>query len=373
MTVLSTKHHDHTKEYMFFGQRPTIARSDILRYPRIQEFTTQQIGFFWKPEEVAISKDRSDFLKMEDHERHIFLSNIKYQSLLDSVQGRAPSLVLKPLASLPEVETWITAWEFSETVHSNSYLHIARNVLDDPSSVFDDILNIPEIVNRASSITSAYDRLEEMVYNRTPHTLTDKKEALVECLMSVYALEAIRFYASFATTYSFAKRGVMEGNGTIVELINRDESVHAGGTHFMLTRYLCNLDDPEMTDIIHSKIDFFKNMMRIVYEQECMWADYLFQYGGTVGMNANILKQYLGYITDLRTQDLLQPTVLGVKHNFGDHVITGVKSNPIPWIEQYTNSSNVQKSPQEQELSSYLSGGGIDMQEDLDDMSFLED
>lgn len=221
MAVLNTQHHDHTKEYMFFGKRPTIARSDILRYPRIQKYTEQQLGYFWKPEEVQITKDRSDYLKMEDHERHMFISNIKYQSLLDSVQGRAPSMVLKPLASLPEVETWITTWEFSETIHSSSYLHILKNVLDDPSKVFDEILDIPEIVNRASSITGAYDKLEDMVYNRVTSTLTDQKEALVECLLSVYALESIRFYASFATTYSFAKRGVMEGNGTIVELINR--------------------------------------------------------------------------------------------------------------------------------------------------------
>lgn len=141
----------------------------------------------------------------------------------------------------------------------------------------------------------------------------------------------------------------------------------------MLTRYLGNLDDPEMTEIIHSKIEFFKKMMTVVYEQECMWADYLFQYGGTLGMNANILKEYLGYITDQRTMDLLQPTILGVKQNYGNGIITGVKNNPIPWIEKYTNSGNVQKSPQEQELSSYLAGGGVDLQEDLNDMSFLDE
>ena len=355
-SVFRTDKNDHTQEYMFFGKEPNIARYDVMRYPKFDDFTEQELSFFWRPTEIDISKDKSDFEDMEDHEKHIFLSNLKYQTLLDSVQGRAPNLVLLPYCSLPELEEWITTWSAYEVIHSKSYTHIIRNVVSDPTEVFDSLLDVPEILARAKSVTDAYDRLYDTIQDKDKYTLREKKERMVDCLIAVYALEAIRFYASFVSTFSFAKRGVVEGQGKIVELIARDEYLHMGSTHFILTRYLAGLDDPEMTEIILSKIDYIHDIMREVCEQEMKWAEYLFQYGSVVGLNEKILKEYLKWITDVRLSNLLQPTIKGVKHDFGYKPLFNVKDNPIPWVDEFLVSDNVQVAPQESEISSYLVG-----------------
>jgi ribonucleoside-diphosphate reductase beta chain len=366
-SVFPTEQSDYTKNYMFFGTSPNVNRNDVMRFPKFDSFTQQQLGFFWRPEEIDCSKDRQDFNKMEKHEQHIFISNIKYQSLLDSVQGRAPSLAFLPLASLPEVETWITTWAFSETIHSRSYTHIIKNVMNDPSEVFDTILDVPEIMERAALVTKAYDDLLSIQGNGI-----DKKIALAKAMINVYALESIRFYASFVSTFAFAKRGVMEGQGKIMQLIARDEFLHQGGTHYKISRWMLGLDDPDMENIMYDLITsgYVKDTMRLVCEQEMAWSDYLFQYGSLIGLNGNILKEYLMWLTDTRTKSLLVlHTGAGLK-DFGYRKIYDVKENPIPWISEFLESDNTQVAPQEAEISTYLVGQ-IDMQVDDDFLSDL--
>lgn len=370
-SIFRTEANDHTKEYMFFGKEPNVARYDTMRYPRLDTFVEQQSGFFWRPAEIDISRDRNDYKSMEAHEQHIFLSNIKYQTLLDSVQGRGPELVLLPYCSLPEMETWLITWGYFETIHSRSYTHIIRNVVDDPGEVFDDMLAIPEIISRAKSVTDAYDKLYATIQRPADYTMRQRKEFMVECLIAVYALEAVRFYASFATTFNFAKRGVMEGQGKIVRLIARDEFLHQGATHWMLTRYLAGIDDPEMTEIIHGKIGYINEIMREVCEQEMRWTEYLFQYGSVVGLNEKILKMYLQWLTDQRTKDLLMPTIQGKQYDFGYKPLYDVKENPIPWIDEFLESHNTQVAPQEAEISSYIIGG-VDSNISDDDLGGLE-
>jgi len=370
-SIFRTDKTDHTKEYMFFGREPNVARYDTMRYPRFDSFVEQQNGFFWQPTEIDISKDRSDYNNMEPHEQHIFISNIKYQTMLDSVQGRGPELVLLPYCSLPELENWLITWGFFETIHSRSYTHIIRNVINDPSEVFDNMLEVQEIIDRAQAVTEAYDKLYATIQSPTDYTDRQRKEYMIECLIAVYALEAVRFYASFATTFNFAKRGIMEGQGKIVKLIARDEFLHQGSTHYMLTRYLGGLDDPEMTEIIHSKIGYIHQVMREVCEQEMKWTEYLFQYGSVVGLNEKILKNYLMWLTDQRTKDLLMPMIQGQRKDYGYRPIFDVKENPIPWINEFLESHNTQVAPQESEISSYIVGG-VDSNMSDDDLDELE-
>lgn len=362
-SVFNKNRVDFTQQYMFFGEQPNVNRNDVMKFTKFDDFTEQQHGFFWRPSEIDCTKDRVDFMNMDEHEKHVFLSNIKYQTMLDSVQGRAPTLVLGQIVSLPELETWLTTWAFSETIHSRSYTHLLRNVLQDPTPVFDEVMDIPEIMDRAARITEVYDDL----YNHIMQPNFDVHQAkilLFKCVVVIYSLEAIRFYASFVSTFSFAKRGVMEGQGKIMELIARDEHLHQGSTHFMITRWLLGLDDPEMTEIARNHTWFIKETMQEVCEQEMVWADYLFQYGAILGLNATTLKQYLKWLTDERTKQLLVVTRNGKTHDFGYERLYDVKTNPIPWVDQFLRSDNVQITPQETEISTYLVGN---VKADVDD------
>lgn len=362
---------DYTKEFMFFGVEPNVNRNDVVRYPKFLEFIEKQQGFFWRPDEIDCTKDRTDYLAMEDHEKHIFVSNIKYQSLLDSVQGRSPLMVFGQIVSLPELETWLTTWQFSETIHEQSYTHILKNVFRDPTQVFDTVLDIPEIIERAAAVTKYYDELYVMVcrYNAGIEVdMYQMKTALFKCMVAVYFLEAIRFYVSFVSTFSFAKRGIMEGQGKIMALIARDEYLHQGSTHYMLTRWLGGLDDPEMTKVARENVQFVIDIAKEVCEQEKKWSDYLFKDGAIIGLNANICKQYQMWLTDTRVRDLLMPVIQGKQHDFGYVPLYDVKSNPLPWIDEFLLSDNVQVAPQETEISSYLVGA---VKQDVD-QDFLD-
>jgi ribonucleoside-diphosphate reductase beta chain len=348
MTIFNPKVFDTTKQYMFFGEELNVARFDKQRYEKLESLTEQQHGFFWKPAEVDISRDRYDFNhKLTEHERKIFISNLQYQTLLDSVQGRAPTQVLLPICSLPELEGWIEAWSFSESIHSRSYTHIIRNVFDDPSKVLDEVLVTPEILERSKTVTKYYDELEEkcLKYRLGMDVdIKDCKETLLKCLFSVYCLEHIRFYASFACSYSFNERRLMEGNSKIIKLINRDEFLHQGAVHFMLTRFQKGLDDPDMTEIFNSNTTWLREMVGEVYEQECDWCDFLFKDGSMVGLNAKILKSFVEYQCNTCLLSIgLEP-------------LTSLTTNPLPWMEAYTNADKTQVAPQESEISSYLIG-----------------
>ena len=341
------------KEPMFFGQNVNVARYDQQKYPIFEKLIEKQLSFFWRPEEVDLSSDRTEYADLPENEKHIFISNLKYQTLLDSVQGRSPNVALLPLVSIPELETWIETWSFSETIHSRSYTHIIRNIVADPSVVFDDIVTNEEIVKRAMSVTEYYDELialtNHMYANKidlaADHEFRKKiKTALYLTVVSVNVLEAIRFYVSFACSFSFAERSLMEGNAKVIKLIARDEALHLSGTQNMITLMRDGQDDPEMAVIAQEQLEATYEIFRQAAEQEKEWAEYLFKNGSMIGLNANILKDYVEYITNVRLKALkLEP-------------IFESKSNPLPWMNNWLVSDNVQVAPQESEISSYLVG-----------------
>ena len=369
-STFSHVHNDQLKEPMFLGQPVNVARYDQQKYEMFEKLIEKQLSFFWRPEEVDVSQDRIDYAALPEHEKHIFISNLKYQTLLDSIQCRRPNVALLPLISIPELETWVETWSFSETIHSRSYTHIIRNIVNDPSVVFDDIVTNKEIQKRAGDIAGYYDDLisyasyynllgegKHIVNNRTiTIDLRELKRRLYLCLMSVNALEAIRFYVSFACSFAFAERELMEGNAKIIKLIARDEALHLTGTQFMINTLRSGEDDPEMAEIAKECEQDCYDLFLQAANQEKEWAEYLFEGGSMIGLNKDILCQYVEYITNIRMQ------AVGLKLPFE------VKSNPIPWINNWLVSDNVQVAPQEAEMSSYLVGQ-IDSEISEDDLS----
>ncbi|WP_429104215.1 class Ia ribonucleoside-diphosphate reductase subunit beta [Aeromonas allosaccharophila] len=365
---------DQLKEPMFFGQSVNVARYDQQKHEVFERLIEKQLSFFWRPEEVDVSHDRIDYQALPPHEQHIFISNLKYQTLLDSIQGRSPNVALLPLVSIPELETWIETWAFSETIHSRSYTHIIRNIVNSPAQVFDDIVTNEQILKRAGSISHYYDDLIEStaLYNlhgEGTHTVAGRevtitlrglKKKLYLCLMSVNALEAIRFYVSFACSFAFAERELMEGNAKIIKMIARDEALHLTGTQHMLNLMRTGQDDPEMAEIAaECELACFE-IFKEAAIQEKEWAEYLFRDGSMIGLNKDILCQYVEYITNLRMSAVgLQPA------------FAGTKQNPIPWINTWLSSDNVQVAPQEVEVSSYLVGQ-IDSEVNADDLGDFE-
>lgn len=361
---------DALKEPMFFGQPVNVARYDQQKHPIFEQLIEKQLSFFWRPEEVDVSKDRIDYGNLSTHEQHIFISNLKYQTLLDSIQGRSPNVVLLPLVSIPELETWIETWSFSETIHSRSYTHIIRNIVNDPAVVFDDIMDNEHILQRASDIAHYYDELYQnsqlyslfgpgthMVNGEQKHVdLRKLKKQLYLCLVAVNVLEAIRFYVSFACSFAFAERKLMEGNAKIIKLIARDEALHLTSTQHMINILASGKDDPEMAEIAEECREESIEIFRKAAEQEKEWAGYLFKDGSMIGLNKDILCQYVEYITNLRMEAVGLPSI------FPDS-----KSNPIPWINTWLSSDNVQVAPQETEISSYLVG---QIDSDLSDTDF---
>lgn len=340
---------DATKEPMFFGNPVNVARYEKQRYENFEKLTEKQISQFWRPEEVDLSRDRMDFKqKLSDAERHIFTSNLKYQTLLDSVQGRSPSIAFLPLTSLPELEVFIDAWVFFESIHSRSYTHIIRNIYDNPSEVFDDIMVNEAIMKRADAIGKYYDDLIEiaMRYNLGEKVdMRELKRKLMLCMVCVNVLEAIRFYISFACSFAFAERELMEGNAKIIKLVCRDEACHLSATQTVIGLWRTGKDDPEMAELWNEYQEEIISIFQAAVEQEKEWADYLFKDGSMLGLNKAILTQYIEYITNVRMN------ALGLPLLFPD-----VKSNPISWINAWTSSDNVQVAPQEVEISSYLIG-----------------
>ena len=361
-------------EPMFFGQPVNIARYDQQKYEIFEKLIEKQLSFFWRPEEVDVSQDRLDYSNLPEHEKHIFISNFKYQTLLDSIQGRSPNVALLPIVSIPELETWIETWSFSETIHSRSYTHIIRNIVHEPATVFDDIVTNEYIIRRAEEIAQYYDDLikatqhyhlfgegEHQVAGQTISvSLRELKRKLYRCMMCVNALEAIRFYVSFACSFAFAERELMEGNAKIIKLIARDEALHLTGTQHILNLLRSGVDDPEMAEIAaECEQDCFDLFKRAAL-QEKEWAEYLFKDGSMIGLNKDILGQYIEYITNLRMMAVgLQPA------------FEGANQNPIPWINAWLSSDNVQVAPQEVELSSYLIGQ-IDSELSADDLGDFE-
>ena len=377
-TTFSKIANDALKEPMFFGNPVNVARYDQQRFEIFEKLIEKQLSFFWRPEEIDVSRDRIDFLNLPDHEQHIFISNLKYQTLLDSIQGRSPNIALLPIVSLPELETWIETWSFSETIHSRSYTHILRNLYTDPDEVFADIVSNQEIQKRATDIAGYYDELihatqfyqlhgleqTEIDYinllgEKEKLTLRALKKKLYLCICSINALEAIRFYVSFACSFAFAERDLLEGNAKIIKLIARDEALHLNSTQQILNLWADGKDDPEMAEIAIECFTQGQEIFLKAAEQEKEWAKYLFRDGSMIGLNEQILCQYVEYICNQRMQ------AIGYQAPFA------VKSNPIPWINHWLVSDNVQVAPQEAEISSYLVGQ-INSQVDSGELSTFE-
>jgi ribonucleoside-diphosphate reductase beta chain len=355
-------------EPMFLGNSVNVSRYDQQRYMAFEKLIEKQLSFFWRPEEVDVSKDRADWQNLTDSEKHIFISNLKYQTLLDSMAARSVNAVFLPLVSLPEVETWIETWAFSETIHSRSYTHILRNLFTDPGEVFDDIIVNPAILKRATSIAKYFDDvilttqllqsqgdgIYEVEGRSVEVNRRKLKERLYLAVCSVNALEAIRFYVSFACSFAFAERELLEGNAKIIKLIARDEALHLTGTQHILNNWMSGKDDPEMKEISKTMRREGLQIFLDVVEQEKEWAQYLFKDGSMIGLNAEILNQYIEYISNQRL------TAIGFDAPFD------IKSNPLPWMNAYLVSDNVQVAPQETEISSYLVGQ-VDSAVDADD------
>ena len=361
MSVFDTTNRaDHTSVLAFLDPTggPTIQRYDTLKYKSFDQLTDKQLGFFWRPEEVDIYKDAKDFKGLTEHEQHIFTSNLKRQILLDSVQGRAPVEAFGPVVSLPELENWIQTWTFSETIHSRSYTHIIRNVYSNPSKIFDEMLDIEEIVDCAGDISKYYDELIEMsaYYNllgEGTHTVNGKKitvdlyelkKRIWLTLMSVNILEGVRFYVSFACSWAFAELKKMEGNAKIIKLIARDENLHLASTQMLLK--VLKKDDPDYARIAEETEAECIQMFVDAVDQEKAWAEYLFKDGSMIGLNTALLGDYVEWIATRRMGNV------NLKSPY-----TNVKNNPLPWTQKWISGADVQVAPQETEITSYVSGG----------------
>ena len=360
MSVLNANQRNkHLESLMFLDPNGgvDIQRYDTLKYRQFDKLTDKQLGFFWRPEEVDVLRDAKDFKELTEHEQHIFTSNLKRQILLDSVQGRAPADSFNPLVSLPELENWVTTWTFNETIHSRSYTHIIRNVYSNPSIIFDGMMDISEIMDCAGDISKHYDDLIEMgmwynLLGEGKHTVNGKKitvdlyelkKLIWKAMMSVNILEGVRFYVSFACSWAFAELKKMEGNAKIIKLIARDENVHLASTQQML-KFLPK-DDSDFEKIRKETYAECTQMFVDAVEQEKAWADYLFKDGSIIGLNAELLKQYVEFIAAKRM------------HAVGQEKIYNSGTNPLPWTQAWITGGSVQVAPQETEISSYVIGG----------------
>ena len=350
---------DHTKVTAFLDPSggPTIQRYDTLKYKSFDKLTDKQLGFFWRPEEVDVTKDSNDFKGLTEHEKHIFTANLKRQILLDSVQGRAPVEAFSPIVSLPEIENWIQTWTFSETIHARSYTHIIRNVYNNPSKIFDELMSIGEIVDCAGDISKYYDALIELsrwykLLGVGTHTVNGKtievdlyqlKKLLWLTLTSVNILEGVRFYVSFACSWAFAEMKKMEGNAKIIKLIARDENLHLASTQMLLK--ILKTDDVDFVKIAAETEEECTAMFVDAVDQEKAWAKYLFKDGSMIGLNTELLSDYIEWIANRRM------TNVNLKSPYS------VKGNPLPWTQSWISGAEVQVAPQQTQITSYVSGG----------------
>tara|TARA_Y100000385_G_scaffold47191_2_gene43823 strand:- start:649 stop:1725 length:1077 start_codon:yes stop_codon:yes gene_type:complete len=341
----------HMDKDLFFDEGVDVARYDIVKYPQLQKLYEKMLSFYWTPDEIDVTKDKIDFNKLTENEQHIFTANLKRQILLDSVQGRSPDLALLPIASNPEVELLIETWAFFETIHSRSYTHVIRNVYANPSKVFDELLSIPEILDCAKDISVHYDNLMNW---KGPYGSYKHKKLLYLCMISIYMLEGIRFYASFACSWAFAELKQMEGNAKIIKLIARDENLHLAAS-LNIIRALIK-DDDDFVKIKQETQDEVMKMFEGCLKQEEDWCDYLFGNGSMIGLNGELLKEYVRWIAAKRIKSL------GYDVPFHVHM-----HNPLPWTEKWISGGAVQVAPQETEITSYVLGG---VKQDVNKKSF---
>ena len=361
MTVFNTEQVNTKKQPMFFGKPLGIQRYDSYKYPVFDKLTTQQLGYFWRPEEVSLQKDRGDYQTLRPEQKHIYTTNLKYQIMLDSIQGRGPGMAFIPYCSLPELEACMEVWGFMEMIHSRSYTYIIKNVYADPSEVFDKIVTDDRILERASSVTEAYDDFiggAQQYGNSTMWELANEghmagqfdrrelKRKLYRAVANVNILEGIRFYVSFACSFAFGELKLMEGSAKIISLIARDENQHLAITQNILNKWKQG-DDPEMTQIMKEEEEWtYKAFDRAVMEEK-RWADYLFKDGSMIGLNDKLLQQYVEWIANRRLKSI------GLKPQYD----IAANANPLPWTQHWISSKGLQVAPQETEVESYVVGG----------------
>ena len=361
MTVFNSNPVDITKQPMFFGQPLGMQRYDVNKYPVFYKLTQQQLGAFWRPEAYPITKDKSDFIDLRPEQKHIFTSNLKYQIMLDSVQGRGPGLAFIPYCSLPELESAMIAWEFMEMVHSYSYTYIIKNVYTNQTEIFDSVVLDPNILQRAQSVTEAYNDFINSAQNYGTSNLWqfnnegidlgktelyEVKRKLYRAIMNVNILEGIRFYVSFACSFAFGELQLMEQSAKIISKIAHDESLHLFLTQSILTKWKKG-DDPDMLKIAQEEESWTYKMFEKAVNEEKVWANYLFKDGSMIGLNEKLLCDYSEWNANRRMK------AIGLKPAYD----IALKSNPLPWMEKWLNSKNEQVPPQEENISSYVIGG----------------
>ncbi len=361
MTVFNKTPVDTMKQPMFFGAPLGVQRYDSYKYPIFERLTTQQLGYFWRPEEVSLQKDRGDYQSLRPEQKHIFTSNLKYQVMLDSVQGRGPGMAFIPYCSLPELEAAMTVWEFMEMIHSRSYTYIIKNVYSNPSSVFDTILTDQRILERAESVTEAYnlfikDAQQYGSSNAWEHALDgagsfkqeryELKRKLFRAVANVNVLEGIRFYVSFACSFAFGELKLMEGSAKIISLIARDENQHLVLTQNIINNWAKG-DDPDMKKIYNEEKEWLYALYDRAVNEEKRWAQYLFKDGSMIGLNDKLLHQYVEWIANRRLKSIGLKPVYDI----------AAKNNPLPWTQHWISSKGLQVAPQETEVESYVVGG----------------
>ena len=361
MTVFNTADINTKKQPMFFGAPLGVQRYDNFKYPQFENLTKSQLGYFWRPEEVSLQKDRGDYQTLRPEQKHIYTSNLKYQIMLDSVQGRAPGMAFLPYCSLPELEACMEAWSFMEMIHSRSYTYVIKNVYSDPSEVFDTIIKDDRILERAASVTGSYDDFinyaqeygqssawtpEMKDHPNSEWTIKDLKKHLYRAVANVNILEGIRFYVSFACSFAFGELKLMEGSAKIISLIARDENQHLAITQNIINNWRKG-DDPDMVEIMKEEEQWTYDMFDKCVNEEKKWAEYLFKDGSMIGLNDKLLQQYVEFIANKRLRGI------GLKPLYD----IPAKNNPLPWTEHWISSKGLQVAPQETEVESYIVGG----------------
>ena len=370
-TVFNSKKNNTTTQPMFFGAPLGMQQYVNFKYPDFDKLTQTQLGYFWRPEEVSLQKDRGDYKTLNEQQKHIYTSNLKYQILLDSVQGRGPGMAFTPYCSLPELEGCMGVWQFMEQIHSRSYTHIIKNVYPDPAEVLDTVLDNDKIIARAKSVTKAYDEFleragawaESNMWKKdwkgsptTDWTMKDMKRSLYRAIANVNILEGIRFYVSFACSVAFGELKLMEGSAKIISLIARDESQHLALTQKIMYKWRKG-DDPIMKEIHEEEKENVVSMFKAAVDEEKDWANYLFSQGSIIGLNERLLSQYVEWIANRRMN------ALGIKPIYD----IPASNNPLPWTEHWLNSKGQQNAPQETEIESYVVGG---IKQDVDAKTF---
>ena len=361
MTIFNKKKVNTLKQPMFFGEQLNTQRYTDFKYPIFDKLTQKQLGFFWRPEEVSLQKDRNDYQSLDDGQKHIFTANLKYQTLLDSVQGRGPALALLPYCSIPELEGCIIAWDFMESIHSRSYTYIMKNLYSDPKKEFDTILDTEEILQRADSVTKDYDDFiragRSWLQNKRKyrpknsiartHGTYELKKKFYKMLISINILEGIRFYVSFACTFGFGELRLMEGSAKIISLIARDESQHLAITQHIIKNYQKNEKDKVMLKVMKDCKQEVYDMYASAVEEEKEWAKYLMKDGSMIGLSETLLGNYVEWIANKRLR------AIGLKPIYD----RPLRTNPLPWTQHWLSSRGLQNAPQETEIESYIIGG----------------